>query len=221
MALNPGASYPTQTTAPDADYPYGGAQNITAPGDGLGTPWVADIVNDIFGMQQALLSEAGITPSGDPDTATASQYLDAMVALFDQSAAGSTSVAGLLQLSNDVTSTSTALAATIGVVKALKDLVNPVVVSGSIAANWCITWGKIKVQGGTVTVASTTTTITLNTGVHSIYTGAHLAFMPWINNASLTNDNPIGGAVVNSSSGSIKSRGETSAAAYISIGYDA
>ena len=82
MSLIPNASFPTRTTAPNADYPYGGAQNVTAPNDGTGTPWIADIINDIFGFQQALLVAAGIAPSGNPDTAQDSQYLDALLQII-------------------------------------------------------------------------------------------------------------------------------------------
>lgn len=78
MAINPETQYPGKITASSANYPYGQARNITVPGDGTGTPWEAALVNDIFGMQQALLSEAGITPTGNPETAVASQYLNAM-----------------------------------------------------------------------------------------------------------------------------------------------
>lgn len=78
MAINPETQYPGKITASSANYPYGEARNITVPGDGTGTPWEAALVNDIFGMQQALLSEAGITPTGNPETAVASQYLNAM-----------------------------------------------------------------------------------------------------------------------------------------------
>jgi hypothetical protein len=78
MAENPNSRYPTQTTAPTADYPYGSAQNVSVPGDGTGTPWEKDLVNDIFGMQQQLLSAATIVPSGTPDKVGASQYYDAM-----------------------------------------------------------------------------------------------------------------------------------------------
>lgn len=84
MAINPATQYPGQVATPDAAYPYGGAQNITTPGDGQGTPWEAALVNDIFGFQQALLSFAGVTPSGAPDQVGAAQYLQALarVGLF-------------------------------------------------------------------------------------------------------------------------------------------
>jgi hypothetical protein len=78
MAINPGTLFPGKTTPADADYPFGGAQNITVPGDGTGTPWVASLLNDIFGLQQALLSAVGAVPSGTPDKVGASQYLDAL-----------------------------------------------------------------------------------------------------------------------------------------------
>jgi hypothetical protein len=51
---------------------------VSVPGDGTGTPWEEDIVNDLFGWQQQLLDAAGITPSGNPDKKSVSQYYDAM-----------------------------------------------------------------------------------------------------------------------------------------------
>lgn len=88
MAINPNDRYPGQTTAPSADYPYGGARNQSVPGDNTGTPLEADLVNDIFGFQQALLGEAGIVPSGTPETATASQYKDALDSIYQRKDAG-------------------------------------------------------------------------------------------------------------------------------------
>ena len=83
MAVRPIDEYPGKVSAPTADYPDGKAQNITSPGDGTGTPWEAKFVNDVFGFQQFLTSEAGITPSGTPDNATASQYFDAIWKLLN------------------------------------------------------------------------------------------------------------------------------------------
>jgi hypothetical protein len=82
MALNPGASYPSQTTAGDPAYPQGKARNRALPGDGTGFPWTANVANDILGFQQALLAAAGITPSGVPDGVGASDYLSATLALI-------------------------------------------------------------------------------------------------------------------------------------------
>jgi len=78
MALNPYSRYPTKVAAGTSAYPYGVPRNVTTPGDGTGTPWEADIVKDIFGFQQELLSKAGITPSGTPDAVGASEYLEAL-----------------------------------------------------------------------------------------------------------------------------------------------
>lgn len=79
MAINPETQYPGKITASSPQYPYGEARNITAPGDGTGTPWEAAVVNDLFGWQQALLSAASEVPTGTPDKADASQYLQSQV----------------------------------------------------------------------------------------------------------------------------------------------
>lgn len=77
MALIPENRYPGKTTPATGDYPYGSAKNIAVPGDGTGTPWEKDIVNDTLGFHQALLTEAGVVPDGDVDTVNDSQYLQA------------------------------------------------------------------------------------------------------------------------------------------------
>lgn len=79
MAINPETQYPGKIAPSSPDYPFGQARNITIPSDGTGTPWEAALVNDLFGWQQALLTEAGIVPTGSPEKATASQYLTAIV----------------------------------------------------------------------------------------------------------------------------------------------
>lgn len=85
MAINPGAQWPGQTTAPDADYPYGSSKNETAPGANDGTPYEKIRADDLFGLQQSLLKAAGIVPSGNADKATdknASQYAQALLHLI-------------------------------------------------------------------------------------------------------------------------------------------
>lgn len=79
MALIPENRYPGKTTPATGDYPYGSAKNVALPGDGTGTPWEKDIVNDLFGFQQAILTRGAVVPSGTPDTADASQYLQALL----------------------------------------------------------------------------------------------------------------------------------------------
>lgn len=78
MAISISEQYPGKTAGNTTNYPLGEARNVTAPGDGTGTPWEKAIVNDDQGFKQALLTAAGITPSGTPDTAVASQYLEAI-----------------------------------------------------------------------------------------------------------------------------------------------
>jgi len=82
MAIIPETSYAGKIEPASSEYPYGEARNITTPGDGTGTPFVASLVNDMFGIFQALLSAADIVPSGSPDNAVTSQYLEALKTLF-------------------------------------------------------------------------------------------------------------------------------------------
>jgi len=87
MALNPStnATMSGRVTAADADYPYGSAKDETAPGAGDGTPYFKARADDLFGLMQWLLDQAGITPSGNADTVLASDYGDALDALFVRS----------------------------------------------------------------------------------------------------------------------------------------
>lgn len=82
MAINLLAQYPTKVgpVVPDV-WPYGEPRNITAPGDGTGTPWEAALVKDICGFQQALVTAASIVPSGTPEQVGGSEYLQAIVEL--------------------------------------------------------------------------------------------------------------------------------------------
>ena len=84
MAVSPFVLFPTKTTAPSANYPLGGAQNITITGDGTGTPWITSMINDVFGFQQRMISEANITISGNSETAIASDYFDALEDCFER-----------------------------------------------------------------------------------------------------------------------------------------
>lgn len=79
MAINPFDAYPTQTVPPSGAYPYGAARDVVVPGDNLGTPYDAHVLNDIFGFFQAMLAAANVSPSGVPDAVGASQYLESIV----------------------------------------------------------------------------------------------------------------------------------------------
>jgi hypothetical protein len=87
MALIPKDSYGGQTIQSDAGYPYGKARNKATAGDTNGTPLERAWVNDLWGSQQALLTEAGLVPTGNPDKVGNSQYLDALLALMARAAA--------------------------------------------------------------------------------------------------------------------------------------
>jgi hypothetical protein len=78
MAISPKVKYPAQIIISDPGYPLGKARNVVTAGDGSGTPWEADLVNDVFGFQQALLDAGGVTASGNPDKVGASNYLTAI-----------------------------------------------------------------------------------------------------------------------------------------------
>ena len=78
MAINPSIEFPGKVTPPTPEFPYASAKDVTAPGAGDGTPYVKRRADDIFGFQQALLTTAGIVPSGIPDTALESEYLKSL-----------------------------------------------------------------------------------------------------------------------------------------------
>ncbi len=90
MALVPETAFPGQIKPATSAWPYGEAQDITTPGDGKGTPWKANLVNDLFGMQQSFLSAAGIVPNGQPDSVENPQYLRALKVVINSNTLPST-----------------------------------------------------------------------------------------------------------------------------------
>lgn len=78
MALELHVRYPAQVLPGGADYPLGQARNLTVPGDGTGTPWEADLVNDWLGFFQSLLLAGLVGPNFAPDSCTNPQYLTAL-----------------------------------------------------------------------------------------------------------------------------------------------
>ena len=78
MALKIFEKFSPRANPADADYPFGSIKNESVPGAKDGTPLDASWGNDMLGFTDALLAEAGITPSGNPDTAIASQRLEAL-----------------------------------------------------------------------------------------------------------------------------------------------
>jgi len=78
MAINPESDIPGKVEAASSEYPYGKAQDVSAVGAAAATPLLANWLNDVFGLEQYLLNEAGITPSGTPDNAESSQYFEAI-----------------------------------------------------------------------------------------------------------------------------------------------
>jgi hypothetical protein len=92
MALNLGTEYPSNTTPADANYPYASAKNESVVGAKDGFPGEKAWFNDFLGFFQGLLTRAGITPSGNPDTVLASDYHDALDGIIAASVASKNAV---------------------------------------------------------------------------------------------------------------------------------
>lgn len=68
-----------------ANYPFGKAKNSTSSDSIDGTPWTADIFNDLHGARQAVFRKAFGSEkelSGEPDNANKSDFLDAIEQLI-------------------------------------------------------------------------------------------------------------------------------------------
>lgn len=70
--------YAPNALAPTTAYPLGSIKNDSTPGADDGTPLEKDWGNNVEGFHQALMTSAGLTANGTPDTAVASQLLDAL-----------------------------------------------------------------------------------------------------------------------------------------------
>ena len=84
MAIIPKNEYVGRIDDTDVDFPQGKAQNLQGAVVGTGTPIEEKWVNDLFGWEQAILDEAGITPSGVADRVGASDYLDGLKVVFNR-----------------------------------------------------------------------------------------------------------------------------------------
>lgn len=76
--ISPKLQYPAQVVSSDPGYPHGMARNEQVAGDRNGTPLEERWLNDLWGFQQALVVDAGITPNNIPDKVGASQMLTAL-----------------------------------------------------------------------------------------------------------------------------------------------
>lgn len=82
MALKIFEKFDPRANPIDGNYPTGSIKNETVPGANDGTPLDADWANDEQGFTDALLAEAGIAHSGNPDTVGNSDRLNALNATF-------------------------------------------------------------------------------------------------------------------------------------------
>lgn len=76
--INLESEFSPRVNPADANYPFGSIKDNSSPGANDGTPLAAVWGNDWEGFAQAAMTEAGIVPSGLPDTAQDSQLLAAV-----------------------------------------------------------------------------------------------------------------------------------------------
>lgn len=81
LKLDQVADFIGRISAPNSAYPFGSAKDESSAGAGDGTPYIKARADDVFGMQQSLLTAGGITPNNNPDSVTNPQYLAALSAL--------------------------------------------------------------------------------------------------------------------------------------------
>ena len=84
MALKRNETYPGRFSNPTDDHPQGAFKNRSAPGAQDGSYLEQQWANDWDGFFGRLLTLAGVTPNGEVDTASSSQYYDALKSLFLQ-----------------------------------------------------------------------------------------------------------------------------------------
>ena len=78
MALKIFEKFDPRANPIDGNYPTGSIKNESVPGANDGTPLDAEWGNDEIGFTDALLNDAEITHSGNPDTVVTSDRLDAL-----------------------------------------------------------------------------------------------------------------------------------------------
>lgn len=81
MALKRDTRYPGRFTAGNAAHPQGAFKNRTAPDAKDGSYLEQDWANDWDGFFARLLTVAGVSPNGNVDSGTSSQYYDALTAV--------------------------------------------------------------------------------------------------------------------------------------------
>lgn len=84
MALDRSNRYPGRFENPTTASPQGAFKNRTSPTAEDGSYFEADWANDWDGFFGRLLTLAGVSPNGNVDTASSSQYYDALKSLFLQ-----------------------------------------------------------------------------------------------------------------------------------------
>lgn len=78
--INLEVEFPDGTDPSSADYPHGEPRDVSAPGAGDGFPYESPVAKDVYGFFEAVLDSQtpAVVPTGNPETAIASQVLDTL-----------------------------------------------------------------------------------------------------------------------------------------------
>ena len=74
---------PNAITTPTTEYPYGNLKDDTIEGAGDGSPIRRDYIQDLWSAHLEVVDRAGAVPDGTPETATSSQFADAIEGIID------------------------------------------------------------------------------------------------------------------------------------------
>lgn len=80
---NYGVDYPGFVNPPDAAYPYSSPKNATTDTAEDGTPVEEKWVGDVWGFNQSVMSEAGVTPNGQTESVSNPQILTALKSVIE------------------------------------------------------------------------------------------------------------------------------------------
>lgn len=84
MAIRLTDEFPSKTKPPTTAYPDGSYLDESAPGANDGTPLTERLHDDYEGYKQSILSQAGVTANGQPDSVTNPQILQALLSIIAQ-----------------------------------------------------------------------------------------------------------------------------------------
>lgn len=78
MTFDRSVRYPTKWLPPTGSFPLGVPKNSTTETSRDGSPFEKDFISDTEGFFQGLMDKSGLAPSGNPDTALISDYINSL-----------------------------------------------------------------------------------------------------------------------------------------------